>query len=234
MAFGTPTSTKKQSTDNTNVTSDAIDTTGYDLIVIGITNAGTAAATPTDSKGNTWTALTGQTGGGVISRFWYCINPTVGSGHTFSTSQAFSYPSIFVLAIAGAAAAGFDQQNGTASASATSIQPGSITPTEDNELVVALCTNDDTGNTLSINGGFTIAQQNVTVAFQAEGGGLAYLIQTTATAANPTWSWGGSSEAASTVIASFKAAAGGSTRGTPFGTRGTAFNGGRCLQGILR
>lgn len=209
MAFGTPTSTKKLSTNSTSVTSDAIDTTGYNLIVIGITTALNTAATPTDSKGNTWTALTGQGAGNVYARLWYSINPTVGSGHTFSTSGSATYPSIFVLAIAGAAAAGFDQQNGAASASATSVQPGSITPTEDNELIVALCTNDDTGNTLSINGGFTIAQQNVSVGAQAEGGGLAYLIQTTATAANPTWSWGGSSEAVATVIASFKAAVGG-------------------------
>lgn len=210
MAFGTPTSTKKQSTNNTSVTSDAIDTTGYDLIVIGITSTVNAPGTPTDSKSNTWTALT-RIDGSVDAQFWYCINPTVGSGHTFSTSTSGSYPSIFVLAISGAAAAGFDQQNGSTT-TATTIQPGSITPSEDNELIVTLCTNDDVSNTLSINGGFTIAQQAVTVAFQAEGGGLAYLIQTTLAAANPTWSWGGSSEAVSTVIASFKAAGAAATQ----------------------
>ena len=206
MAFGTPTSTKKQSTDNTNVTSDAIDTTGYDLIIIGIATAVAGAANPTDSKGNTWTPLTGQGAGDVFARFWYCIAPTVGSGHTFSTSQSGTYPSIFVLAIAGAAVAGFDQQNGAASASATTLQPGSVTPSEDNELVVTLVTNNDLLNTLSVNGGFTVAQQAVTVAFQAEGGGLAYLIQTSLAAANPTWSWGGGSLAVAAVIATFKAA----------------------------
>lgn len=182
----------------TGVTS-GIDTTGANLIIINDSFFG-GSSTPTDSKGNIWTGLTGQGVGGRAVRLYYCYNPTVGSGHTFTSTAAFS--SIQVQAWSGSAASPFDQENGGVGV----LQPGSITPTEDNELLVVGLSHSDGTVTQSINGGFTIPPGNDIANSGNDGGAMAYLVQTSAAAANPAWSPGTN---ARTVIASFKAGAGG-------------------------
>jgi hypothetical protein len=191
-------------------TTAGIDTTGATLIVLFV-HQDTAAQGVSDSKGNTWTSLTSQTGGvsgtNNTGRLWYCVNPTVGSGHTFSAAVA--YGAIAALALAGNAAVPFDQENGSGSTSSvTSRQPGSITPSEDDCIVVAGTGIGGSNSNHAIDGGFTIAGDLNGISGTQYGGFIAYLIQTSATAANPTSSWTTSNVSAS-VIASFKAAAGG-------------------------
>lgn len=195
-----------------------------------------SGATVSDSNGNTWTALTAISpgGGDTFCRLWYCENPTVGSGHTVTIS--ISYGAVFMSAFSGGKAASFDVENGdfAVSSSITSQQTGSITPTENNELVIACMAVGATNSAHGVNGGFTLAASvNGTTGVQY-GGGFAYLIQTTAAAANPTFSWTGNAGAAGRIASFKQGVAGGTTRGTPFGQRGNAFNGGRVLQGILR
>lgn len=197
------------------VTTGTVDTTGATLIVISTSRYSPAgeSTTVSDSKGNTWTALTLSQANGVANRLYYCANPTVGSGHTFSTSDTGSYPSIAVLAFTGNTATPFDQENGGL-AVATSLTIPSVTPTEDNELIVAgISHENNTAGSVTINGGFTA----YTVAYSSgnsEGGGIAYLIQTTATAASPTWNITNSAAIAAR-IATFKAAAGGGGASVP-------------------
>ncbi len=87
----------------------------------------------------------------------------------------------------------FDQQNGVATpTTTTSYQPGSITPSENNEVIVTAITSGGGVTSYSIDSGFTISDQ-----FDLSGGGhfplgMAYLIQTSAAASNPTWSWSNS------------------------------------------
>lgn len=190
---------------NTAATTSGIDTTGADLIVIGVSgwtsNLDTTA--PTDSKGNTWTAIRYQAGGDSAVKMWYCYNPTVGSGHTF-THGGTTYATICVIAFSGAASSPLDQQNSSGSSgNVSSFAPGSITPTEDNELVVAMWATANFKSP-SVDSGFTL-QEYVGANALPYHGGMAYLIQTTASAANSTASW---TDAywASAVIASFKAA----------------------------
>jgi hypothetical protein len=213
VAFSLVSSTIKNTAAAGGGTTDAIDTTGADLIVLVISQYSVGASdTPSDSKGNTWAGLTVQTSGDARVRLFYASAPTAGSGHTFAYSVSNSYATITALAFSGAHASPFDQENG-AGASAASIQPGSVTPTEDNELVVCgLCTGGNQGGDATINGGFTLAHR---FAYDGNsmGGAGAYLIQATATAANPTWSWPNSGAAAA-AIATFKAAAGGGGGGT--------------------
>ena len=65
--------------------SSAIDTTGANLIVVMASYYRTVPASDfTDSKGNTWTALTERILPDIAARIFYCVNPTVGTGHTFS------------------------------------------------------------------------------------------------------------------------------------------------------
>jgi hypothetical protein len=212
MAYALITSDSKAGTP-TGVTTDGVDTTGADLIVVNVgwySNGGlNNTLAVSDSEGNTWTALTIRSTTNIACRLFYVYNPSVGAGHTFTANDGANspYPSIEMMAFSGAAAAPFDQQNG-ATATATSIATGSITPTEDNELVVAgLAHENNSAGAVSINGGFT-ALKVAYVGGNSQGSGLARLIQTTATAANPTWSITTSAESAA-VIASFKAASGG-------------------------
>lgn len=191
------------STGGTTVTTGAVDTTGANLIVISVSSYNSAVA-PTDSKGNTWTPLTDRLNGAYHERLYYCASPTVGSGHTFTAAGAASYPTICVLAFSGAHATPFDQESGGGAASGTSSQPGSITPSEDN-CVLVTGVDFGAGVAASINGSFTASSVDYDTSDHM-GGGIAYKIQTTAGAENPTWSWTISGVNA-TAMASFKAAA---------------------------
>jgi hypothetical protein len=188
-------------------TSVSINTTGATLIVIAVSQEDDVTfIAPTDNKGNTYTGLTlRQAGAGpgrnnAGARLWYRAAPTVGAGHTFTSTA--SYSACAVMAFSGTATVSpFDVENGGTSNSSP-VGPGSITPTSNNAVVVTGLSFADASAT--IDAGFTITN---TVPFgsannYANAG--AYLIQTTAAAANPGWTTGGNGGAA--VIAAFKVA----------------------------
>src|SRR3990167_7216256 len=151
MAYALIASTAKTGS----VTTDAIDTTGANLIVIGL--AGDITDAPTDSKGNTWSVLgQGDAGAdGTIVLTYYSFNPTVGSGHTFTWGE--DYGVIMVSAWSGAASTPFDQENDAGTISGTSLAPGSVTPTQDNELLVTCLVAGKSNSSHAVNGGFTIS-----------------------------------------------------------------------------
>ncbi len=218
MAYNIVTHTIAGSSDNDSVTSSAIDTTGASLLVVpcawypGPGSSGTPAVT--DSKTNTWAYGTTYTNPNqtLAVRIAYAVNPTVGSGHTFTASSNFSFPSIAPSSWSGGKTVSpFDQENGDAINGTPNIGTGSITPTEDNELLIACggwALHDDT--TVTIDAGFNPLDQ---IAHNGNHDGLAvgWLIQTTAGAASPAWTFSNSSgnnEGAGAAIASFKAPAG--------------------------
>jgi hypothetical protein len=190
------------------VVTAGIDTTGANLIVVHVADytGGSGDGALTDSKGNTWTGLTAATlAAEVRSRLYYSLSGTVGSGHTFTytTTSGTSFPSIQVIASA------FDQQSANTNASANSIQPGSLTPPSNDALfVTGLGLGTDVGGTTGINSSFTFELSGDFVGGHAEGGYLAYLIQGTAGALNPTWSWTGLTKDV-TTMATFTASVGG-------------------------
>lgn len=209
MAIALVENVTARSTDSNGFSSGAIDTTGATLLVVAIGNYTGFSVTPTlsDSKGNTWSQLTAKTHGETRSVLYYCASPTVGSGHTFTIAGNSTYAAICVSAFSGAHSSPFDTENGSAW-NGTSAQPGSVTPSEDSALVVSglsLRGLYATGQSASINSGFTISDESLGVDLQSLHCALAYAIQTTATAVNPTWSWG-TSDAFATTIAVFKAA----------------------------
>lgn len=177
-----------------NGTTAGIDTTGATLLVAAVAwTQGSAAYTntPTDSKSNLWMSVAimqgeiAQTTADV--NLWVSVNPTVGAAHTFTCGAGS--PAMAVAAFSGVATTyPIGQSRLKGATSVTSVQPGSLTPPLDNNLVITAIGYRDT-TALSINGSFTISDQ---VAFSSGvnvGIGLAYLIQTSAAAANPTWSW---------------------------------------------
>lgn len=194
-------------------TTSTLDTTGADTLVF-FTSGVPGAFTVSDSKVNTWTALT-QWGlaGDEGAQLYYAKNATVGAGHTFTTSGANSFSPVAVLALAGGdLTAPFDVENGTHVLS-TTIQPGSITPGSNNEIVICGYGGDDTGTAVhSIDSGFTKVEDIAFVGGNSFSIALGYIIQTTAGAVNPTWSGPGSNFTIASGIASFKAATGGGGR----------------------
>ncbi len=187
--------------DSSTALTSAIDTTGATLLVVAITRFQGDAPNPenlSDSKGNTWHRLTSIRGSTSAVCLFYAESPTVGSGHTFTFTDA-SFGSLTVAAFSGALLTSpFDQENGAAAT-----QPGSITPGEDNELVVTSFSSFD-GSAPGTPSGYTTTDSTPNVPSVNLAGGIAYQIQTTATATNPN-SW---ATATVSTVASFKAAAG--------------------------
>jgi hypothetical protein len=169
---------------------------------------------PVDSLTNTWTPLTkADDGSNTIGRWWYVQAPSVGAGQTFAVSQG--YRAILVLAFSGSTSTPVDQQDGSASSgSQQSAQAAGVTPGFANELVLAAVGNGNATSTYTIDSGFTITDSVNAVQSVNYGGSAAYLIQTTATLTDPTFSWLGGATMAFRV-ATFKAAAGGATTWGP-------------------
>lgn len=193
-------------------TTGTVDTSGANLLVVGINyHRSFVGATPlSDSKGNTWTLIdTSDTGLGAICRLYYCTpGGNVGTGHTFSTTTGFS--NIFAIAFSGARTAStpLDQQNKGANNTA-SVATGSITPSANDCVVVTVYGgfNPGAAPTMTSGGGsFTVPTGFSIATSTSESGAESYSIQTTATAANVTWTSAGSVHS-SAIIASFFAPA---------------------------
>lgn len=186
----------------------AIDTTGAGLL-IAVTNFYFAASgmTVTDNKSNSWTALTSSVGSASGCNIWYSVPTSVGSGHTASLGGTNVFGACIFAAFSGGAATPFDQeaqQSGTAPGAGT-ISTASITPGFNNELVIfGGSAAEDTSSLVTPSGGFTIIDNaEAGVSGVNVSGSAAYLIQTSAAAANPTWTINGNFNWA-TKLASFK------------------------------
>ncbi len=213
MAFSLVAHSGAASVSGAAVTTSGIDTSGADLIVVAISQLG-IGGTLTDSKSNTWTALTAQGGAGFTraGQLFYCASPTVGSGHTFTFTCGGSgfFCGICVEAFSGVdTGTPFDAESGAAGGVP---QPGSITPAGANELFVAGLEHGD-ATSESVDSGFTITD-DIPNAGNAIGCSMSYLIETTATAQNPTWSPANSPRP---TMAAFVAAAGGGGGGVAVG-----------------
>ena len=177
---------------NAAVTTATVTTTAT-LIVVDVSfYDGGTGNTLADSKGNTW--ILGQSNNssptvGITHNMYYCLNPTVGAAHTFTFTSTGGFPSINYCAVTNVLA--LDKNGGTngGSSGVSSIQPGSLTPTQSGELIFCGMGSSNTGSTPTINSGFTIAHGNNFVGGTSEVSSLAYLIQGSAAAVNPTWSW---------------------------------------------
>lgn len=214
MAFALISSVAAGSPDGETFTSGSIDTTGANLLVLCVASYD-AEANPviSDSKSNTWTPRTGyeNNDGGPLVKIHYAENPaSVGAGHTFTVTGALRFASVGVLAFSGAVTSSvYDGENGNAPGSVATIQPGSVTPSQDNDLLVCMV-GSDTSITETINSSF-IKELDVNLVGGAHYGlAVAYKIQTSAGAENPTWTLGATVKAAS-AMAAFKAAGGGAT-----------------------
>lgn len=195
-----------QGTSSSGSPTTSVDTTGANFIVGGVgTASGGGSVNFTDNKSNTFTQISQQSDANVplTQAMSWCAAPTVGSGHTFS--NALFYECVQAIAFSGMHATPYDQSNGSVSGAAvTSFAAGSITPTVDGCLIVAhiaFGVNVDV-STVVVPSGFTLELDNTALTGVVEGA-IAWMVQTTAAAINPSWSWTTADRAAATV-ASFK------------------------------
>ncbi|MGH7996171.1 MAG: hypothetical protein ACREFX_07455, partial [Opitutaceae bacterium] len=179
-------------------TTAAIDTTGATLLVaIGGAYAGTVEYGMSDSAGNTWEMAVSENAT-LWSVIFYCINPTTSAEHTFSFGPV-GYPGLSVAAFSGFPTISLDQTNSGSGAGASTVQPGSVTPTTDGQLIVTGYT-DGSAAVPAIDDSFDVATY-IEHGGSNESACIGYLDQATGSPLNPTWS-GGQCYAA--TIASFK------------------------------
>jgi hypothetical protein len=121
-----------------------------------------------------------------------------------------------VLAVSGSASSPFDQQNGaTNGGSHSSLATGSITPSENGELIV-IAGAAGVYQPASLTTPYGILAQVIISGGQHYAVFLAFTIQGSAAATNPTITYSASSGSAAAAIASFKAAPAVSSGGGSF------------------
>lgn len=188
------------STNGTSVTVSGIDTLAADLIVVIIHSYPINVTKPTlvdITKGNSYTEISTRTNSTTARTTMYFYTGTgIGdASHSFSAgvgSSDTTYPTIHVLAFSGMIASqGTIQEVGGTGLTAGSA--GSVTPTENNCVIVAAINtyNSTSGVPIDINLGFanpvSINSNYYFLTLQHIGGAASYLIQGTAASISPTW-----------------------------------------------
>lgn len=168
-------------------TTVAFDASAANFVANVVAGSNSTPPTPSDSQSNSYVGLTRRPAAFGGSRVWYKASPGVGAAMTFSVGGTGLGNGIYAAAFSGVAVTSpVDQEAGNASASpATTVQPGSLTPSVPGCLIL-VGWSIDAGATVAIDSGFTILDQANFVGGASYGGGLAYLIQTSAAPVNPT------------------------------------------------
>lgn len=185
-----------------------LNTTGAGTIIIYAGDyIGYLPTSFSDSAGNTYSAGTAY-GSNQGGRFFYKNAPTTGSSVSFTANFSGGDTRGFygMLVLSGGIASPLDQQNGSAddSSGSNTRQPGSVTPTNDNQIVVTGIFCYQAGAAPTISSPYTVTDA-VALSGHIGMGGMAYSIQTSATATNPTWtSVGIGGTTVTSVIATFK------------------------------
>lgn len=188
------------------ITTTGFNSTGANFLTAGVTQLIGATCTLSDSKSSTWTALTTRVGvSNQQVRIYYAKNITGGAAHTATLTGTGCYATLTFAAWSGVhTTAPFDQESGQGGTFNSPAQPGSITPSQNNALVVSAMSWEQTKVIASVTG-MTILDQQDWVNNTNYGGAQAYVIQTTAAAINAAWTYTGSIEG-NVAEASFLAA----------------------------
>lgn len=180
------------------VTTSSVNSTGSSGIVVSVSGSNQGVITISDSNSNTYTRIIDAIATLATEKlsFFYCKLPVVGAGHTFTatnTSSPGSFMALTVFCFSGTDQTTFyDGTVTNASVSGTTLQPGSITPTKNNCILVSGFLLSSAG-TPTINGGFSSPFGNPFAGGISFGSFQSYLVQTTPAPANPTWTSVGSS-----------------------------------------
>lgn len=177
-----------------------LNTAGADWIIAGITQE-SGVFSPSDSEGNTWNGLSLVNTTSKTQLFVASSPVLTSAAHDFYIGQYFGC----IAVIWGTGSLGGSFVDGDVGAASNS--PGTITPTEDNELLVSIVSGLNWAGqpTPTIDSGFTFA--GVSAAFADHGNlAIAYKIQTGAGSESPIWTSSDIFGRTATCLASFKAA----------------------------
>lgn len=229
MAIALIDSVSAYSTSSSALTTADIDTTGATLLVVWVASY-LGAPSVTDSKGNTWSSLTAQTfrSDNRPAQFFYCINPTVGANHNFTFGGAAPNKSIIAAAYSGTNTSSnpsVSAQGRDAGDAQTTLQAGSVTPPEDDCIVITTLATVQTNQVVPT--GFTFVENLDRAVTGDTGCSFAHKIQTAAGAENPQWSTTNATGGMASTNVVFKAGAPPPTITTaslPGGTVGVAYS----------
>ena len=169
-------------------TSASFDSSGATLMTVELgTNTGTSTVV-SDNKGNTYVKRVNKVNGSVTAQIYDCLTPTVGTGHTVTVTNSSFYTALIQSWSGFTAGAVFDTSNSN-STTGTSCTSGSVTPAASGSLLICIgVPPDHSSGVMSVDSGFTIIDQAQYLGGVAEGGCASYLVQTSATAENPSTS----------------------------------------------
>ena len=121
----------------------------------------------------------------------YILNPAVcGNTQWFWNTSIDDYAVMTVMLFSGSTDATTPvDQTATNYGTGASIQAGSVSPAYNNELLISGVQINGANASMAVDSGFTIANTQAYSIGANVGQGAAYLIQTTAGAVNPKWSW---------------------------------------------
>lgn len=200
--------TSSQGALNADNTTSPIDTTNVNLVGICVSYSGGSIPSLTDSNLNTWTtALASTFGGGNPKCIWfYCINPIVGTVHTFTIGAiSGAICNIQVLAFTKSGGnpsfhSGLDSEVITGNwGSSSGIKPGSITPLSSTSIFLSSAVYDVNVSGIAVNSSFIIPNSAIPVPTGVQ---VSYKIKVSdSTAEDPTWTVSsGGADAFSTMI----------------------------------
>jgi hypothetical protein len=167
----------------------AINLTGATLIVLVEADDSASLTTPTDSSSNTWTGLGvfHDSGPNYYNEIFYCYPCTVSSSQTFTAHG--STPRLVMIAASGTLTASSPIDGSGAGGSdlfGTTCQPGSQTPSATGELLVSSLALGTNAATASVNDSLSILNTTAGTGTYPQTY-LGYLIDSSSSAINPTW-----------------------------------------------
>lgn len=208
MAYTLISSTKIEG-NVTGGTSPPFSSIGADLITITMgwsDNAGGPAII--DSEGNIYIPRTASVGfAGITSQIFDCEDPITNATHTIEIlSTNGTNPVAQISCWSGKLTGAFDQENGNNATLSDELTTGSVTPTENEELIIAgFGFAGGGGATIAtIDNGFTVIEGSIEDPGNHQGGAQAYLIQAIAAPINPKFTVPVSYFNATSVIATYK------------------------------
>ncbi len=202
-------------------TTGSFNTAQYDLGVIACYLAyyytgGGASPTISDSVSNTYTRGTiyPSANGGIAGVWFYVFSPTTNAAHTWTVAVTNGYESLDCVGMEGNWI--LDTSNGNAEnlTSNVSTQPGSVTPSLANGVILQGLALDGAGTTpttISIGSSYTIVSSVTYGTNNSEGIYVAYLSQGSPAATNPDWGWTNNANSAAVALAFVSGGCGGST-----------------------
>jgi hypothetical protein len=194
----------------------SVNLTGCDLVHVMVLGPARVGSFIIDNLGNNYLAHPttffdyNNNANSLQNTLWSCQGGTFTSGMTV-TCKINGDPDPLTVLIAGWSGSKgggtYVGQISTGSAtSGTTVQPGSITPTNNGSLLIFGVTGSNNGATWTVDSGFSIALQLPPITGANYGGAMAYLIQGAISPVNPTFTETGASTTQNSGIAEYFAA----------------------------